>query len=218
MTPSAAWNQPARQLHSARARRVRLLKRCLLWVPSGCAAFVMFFFPIATHMLHPCSHYLKHYRVPIPWTFTVFSSPGRSDEYAYVNVLLSRTGKARFGVTPFWDRGRVFSRMTFGSVGPKAPFEFNHGTTTSMREGATQISSGEFRLGGVILSCWQYLTPHRRWLPILLGHSYDGRPLWEVICETPLDVKTRDFYASFNGNFDDIPAFYAVLQGVTLSD
>jgi hypothetical protein len=99
-----------RRLHSPRARNKRIIRRALLWVPSALAASVLFFFPVATHLGHPGSRHLAHYRVPIPWTATVLSFPSIDLVAALVNS--SRAG--RFGVTPFWDKEPLLSFMTFG--------------------------------------------------------------------------------------------------------
>jgi hypothetical protein len=215
---AASWmaNRSARQ--PRQARHIRLLRRYLLWCPSVCAALVLFFFPVASHFAHPRSHYLKHYRVPIPWTFTVLPSLGPLREYSYVDALVSSSGKGRFGVTPFWDSEQVFSRMSFGSVGPNGAFEFDHKMMELRRDGAAQVSRRDFRLGDVAVICWQYLPQNRRGIRFWLGHSYDSRLLWEIACETPVDVHVRDFYASFYGRSEDISAFYTVLQRVTLTD
>src|SRR6266481_4549679 len=118
---AANWmaSRPFRQLHPIRAKYLHMLRRCLIWFPTACAAFVLFFFPVASHIVHPRSHFLRHYRVPIPWNFMVFSSsPGPPEEYSVVNALASSTGKGRFGITPFWDREYMPSLMVFGRVGP----------------------------------------------------------------------------------------------------
>jgi len=218
---AANWtaSRPFRQLHPKRAKYLHMLRRCLIWFPTACAAFVLFFFPVASHIVHPRSHFLRHYRVPIPWNFMVFSSsPGPPEEYSVVNALASSTGKGRFGITPFWDREYMPSLMVFGSVGPNGSFEINHMSAESRRKGAAQLTKRDFQLGRFNLSCWQYLS-HQNWANrVWLGHSYDDRPLWEIACETPVDVRDRDFYALFYGRSKDIPAFYNVLQNITSSD
>jgi len=188
---AASWmaDRSARQLHPSQAKHIRLLRRCLLWFPTACATLVLFFFPVASHFVHPRANYLRHYRVPIPWTFTVFSSLGPPEENSFVNALASSSGKGRFGVTPFWDSEYVPSLMTFGSVGPNGAFEFNHKMAESRRKGAPQESKRDFRLGNVALTCWQYLPPQRRGLRFWLGYSYDNRSLWEISCATPVDVR-----------------------------
>jgi hypothetical protein len=195
---------------------LQVLWRCLLWLPTACAVFVLFFFPIASHIVHPRSHFLRHYRVPIPWNFMVFSSsPGPPDQYSFVDALASSSGVGRFGITPFWDREYVPSLMDFGSVGPNGSFEISHRDSETRRKGAAQLSKRSFQLSSADLTCWQYLSPQSRAPRFWLGHSYDARPLWEVTCETSVDAHDRDFYALFYGRAEDIPAFYNVLQNVT---
>jgi hypothetical protein len=217
---TARWlaNRLARQLHPGRPKRIRLLRHCGLWLPSACAAMVLRFFPVASHFVHPRAHCLKHYRAPIPWTFTVFSSMGPPEEYSFVNALASSSGVGRFGVTPFWDSEYVPFLMTFGSIASAADLEFNYKLRELRRNGAPQESEKDFLLGGVALNCWQYSPPQRRGLRLWLGHSYDNRPLWEISCETPVDAHVRDFYASFYGRLEDILSFYSVLQHVGSTD
>jgi hypothetical protein len=195
-----------RSLHPRRARFKRIIGRTLLWVPSVIAALVLFFFPIVTHLAHPSSRYLTHYRVPIPWTISVF---GR---YGWVDAFVSG-GKGRFGMTQFWDREALFSRMTFRAISPDADtFEFNHEMAAVERGGATQAHSREFRLGDVILTCWQFVPRRPRVHSLGLVRI---SPFWEVTCETPVTEHRRNLYASFWGSEADMPAFYKIIEGVT---
>jgi hypothetical protein len=70
----------------------------------------------------------------------------------------------------------------------------------------------DFGLGDVALTCWQYEAPYdkysRRW-PLGPG------PLWEVVCNTAVDVRKQNLHASFYGQRDDLPAFYKIIEGVT---
>jgi hypothetical protein len=210
-----ALSRTERTLHPRHARYKRTLHRTLLWVPSAIAASVLFFLPVVTHMMHPRSQYLRHFRIPIPWTFTVFSPLGPPAEYSWVNAVVSSGGKGRFGVTPFWDRAQAFSLMNFGSIQPNADtFEFNHEMRQARRGGVTQVLSREFRLGQIPLLCWQYVSPSRKGVP-LSNLLYAKGPYWEITCETPIDVHQQNFYASFDGREEDIPAFYKVIEGVT---
>ena len=63
-----------RKLHPIRAKYKRIVKRILLWVPSATAALVLLFYPLATHMVHPSSRYVKHYQIPMRWKFTLLST------------------------------------------------------------------------------------------------------------------------------------------------
>jgi len=177
-------------------------------VPSALAALVVFFFPVATHLAFPLSHYLRDYRVPIPWTATALSlSQGGLD---LVVALVSSTGEGRFGVTPFWNRKPAFSSlMSFSSWTDVDTIDYVY-AKEAVREGATQVVHRQFMLGGLPLSCWQYLPTKNVFRnPLLVGGS-----IWTVNCETPPRVRQRNLYASFYGMESDIPAFYKVIEGV----
>lgn len=184
------------RLHPRRARFKRIVGRTLLWVPSAIAIFVLLFFPVVSHIVHPGSRYFEHYRVPIPWTFTVYASPWG---YAWVNALSSNSGTGRFGMTPFWNREPLFSLMTFGygMSGPGRP------------RWVPQVLRKDYRLGDVALTCWQYQAPDspRRWL-------FGAGPHWEVDCETPGEAPQQKFFAAYFGQGDDLPTFYKIIEGV----
>jgi len=110
-----------RKLHPSRARYKRMVRRTLVCVPSAIAALVLFFFPAASHILNPQWHYLKRYRVPIPWTVTVFAVRGLPAERNSVVAFVSNSGRSRFGMTPFWGAEGISSFMSFETVNQVAP-------------------------------------------------------------------------------------------------
>lgn len=205
-----ALTQTERKLHPTRTKYKRITKRILVWVPSAIAAGVLFFLPVATHLVHPRRHFLKYYRVPIPWNVAVFSPPGA---YSYVLAFASSSRKGRFGVTPFWDSKQLSSEMHFGSVNPDAgTFEFNARYTALRRTGAAQELRKEFRLGDVAFTCWQYVHPYR--YATRVGPSSTEPLWWNVDCGTPVDVRQQNLYAWFLGREEDIPSFYRIIEGV----
>ncbi len=199
--------------HPNRAKYLRLIRRCLLWLPSVCAALVVFFFPVATHLLNLRSHYLKHYRVPIPWTWTVLPPLGTSGEYSFTYALITMGAMGRYGVTPFWKERSSFSVATFGSVGPDGAFDFNESQREQRLRGAANVSRRDFQLGKATLTCWQYFPANESRVWKLVPKDY-----WEIACSTPASVHDRDFYAHFYGGGDKILRFYKVLEHVTLID
>ena len=188
-------SRAARKLHPGRVKLNCFLWRTLLCVPNAFGALVLFFLPVASHLLHPSSRYLTHYSIPIPWTATIlrpFALPG----YSYITAFVSSSGRGRYGVTPFLERPLAFSSMDFFSDPPTAVT--GHTLSTEPNR--------EFRLGEIPLQCWQRVNP-RITLP--------GWPVWVITCETPADVNEYNFHASFVGREEDIPAFYKIIDGVT---
>jgi hypothetical protein len=192
----AGWylRQAEHQRYPRRSKYKRLLLRTLVWVPSLIASVVLFFLPIASHALYPSSHYLRYYRIPIPWTLTVvsFRAPG---EYHLVAALAS--GRRRYGVTPFWERESLSAIMTFGSIGSASDWT----SYEVSREETTGSLLKEFRLGDVPLLCRQESWP-------------SGQRLFTVLCQTPKDVRLYNFNASFKGHDGDLALFYEIIKGV----
>jgi hypothetical protein len=193
-TPACARYLAQRKLHPKRSRYKRIAKQVVAWVPSLIAGAVLFYFPVATHIVHPGSQYLRHYRVPIPWTYAVLSPPEQIPENGAVIALGSSRGAGRFGMTLFWDRDPAFSMMTFG--------ERRVGFNGEPR--SYPVRAGE-------RMCWKYASQYG-------GSWYFERAFWEIVCETPLDVNQQSFYAAFHGRDEDIPAFYRIIEGVTPVD
>lgn len=201
-----------RKLHPRRTRVKKIIWRTLVWLPSAVAALVLFFFPVASHLLHPSSHYLRHYRIPIPWTTTVFSpifsQPELAPESNLVEAFFSNSSTGRFGMTPFWERKGLSSSVGFMSVNPNGHFGYDDQPTLAIRQGATDVTRREFQLGNVTLACWQYVLPYRR------GYPYGTGP-WEVSCLTPEGVHQCNFRGWFYGEESDLPLFYKIIEGVT---
>lgn len=178
-----------RERHPRRARHKRIARRILVWVPSLIAALVLFFLPVTSHLLHPRSQYLSHYRVPIPWTLTVLSWPVSPAGQNWVEAFVSV--RRCCGITPFWEREPLSSAMSFQSSEPTGAFE------------AVQANGSrpkEFHLGVVV--------------PLFCVESY-GKSLLSVQCRTPPYVRRYNFTAYFWGRETDLPIFYKIIEGVT---
>jgi hypothetical protein len=205
-------NRADRKLNARRAQFQRNVRRTMVWVPSAIAALALFFYPVASHLLHPGSRYLRYYRVPIPWTVTVLSTvyswPELAPDYSRVEALVSDKALGRFGITPFWDRGALSSTMGFASMNPEGSYGYSDQPEPAIPQGATEVTSREFRLGTVALTCWQYVLPYRRGWP-------DGTGPWEVSCLAPEDVHQFNFQSWFYGEKSDLPLFYRIIEGVT---
>jgi hypothetical protein len=215
-------SQAQRKLHPTRTKYKRVAARILIWAPSAIAALVLFFFPVASHLLHPSSRYLAHYYVRIPWTYAVIPSegwrtnlahiliPSRRAEYNWFLVVVNSSGRGRFGMTPFlvwpfWNTLQPISEITFESD-PNAAV-LGSETVKARSESATQVR--EFRLGGVELTCWQYRWTYRSEFWPSSGF------VWKVDCATPPEAGPQNFQARFYGSDEDLAAFYRIIEGVT---
>ena len=211
---AVAWTlaQAQRRLHPRRARYKRIAFRGLICVPSVIALVVAAFFPVATHIVHPSSHYLRHYRIPIPWTSTVFAPLGPPAPSSYVLAIAAGDSWGRFGITPFWVFIRqpwLSSEMVFGSIDPNAiTFEFNQQSREREHSHAVQPLRRDFRLGSVAFTCWQHRSYDVHFA------AWTGPSWWNITCETPPDARRQNLYAWFFGSADDIPAFYATIERV----
>jgi hypothetical protein len=196
-----------RKLHPARAKVKRTLFRAAMWLPSAVATLVVFFFPIASHLA--CPNSVRGYRVPIRWTDTIFFVPGLVD-VDVVDVLVSNSSSRRLAFTPFWNREpALLSQMSFSSRTNTDTVSYD--AVEATRESAAEVIRRDLNIGGLTLSCWQYLPRE---------HIYrsDVGVMWRINCQTPADVPKRNFYASFFGHESDIPIFYKVIEGVTPLD
>jgi hypothetical protein len=214
---AADWerSRAERKLHPARARCKRMAVRIGVWVPSAIAAGVLFFLPVATHAVHPGSHYLRHYRVPIPWNTFVLSSSSRPFGYGYAAAFASSGGMARFGVRPFWDSEPLSSEMVFQSFEPEDRLpDISHWYAAPRGAGAVQEVRREFQLGGVGLTCWQHVD--RRYYGAWVRPFGTEPPQWYIRCGTPVGARERNLYAWFAGRKEDMPVFYKVIEGVKL--
>lgn len=215
---TAAWvrSRAARKLHPGRARTKRLALRVLVCLPSCVAVVVFFFFPIATHLVHPGSQYIRHYRIPIPWTFTVLSSPALWSDHSSVAVMTVNEGRGRFGVTPFlfapyWGRPEPYSVMIFGSD------PSGHSATHHERLGRAQMAtdpiSKELILGSVSVTCSQY-QPRPEYRGHVSPYAFFN---WSVVCSTP-STAPHHFYAHFDGFEEDLGVFYQIVKDIRPAD
>ena len=182
-----------------RARRKERHKaaRFLLWLPSTCALWVLLFLPTATHIIHPSSHYLPKYRIPIPWAWTAV--PGCFGHTCWVDAVISSKGKGRFGMTPFWPTAQL-SMVTFG-----IPISDGYDDSDWEPRGVSQLTMVDLNMGNMPLRCWQYASQSDLFNRQLIGLAADVTA-WNVSCSS------RTFDAFFFGRAEDLPAFYRVLQ------
>ena len=199
----AAWELSRAELkqHPGRARRKGILRRSLVWIPSAVAAMVLLYFPAMSHLAHPSSRYLAHYRVPIPWSCVVFPMSDR-----FIQALGERDGSGLFGMTSFWLPHLDFSSMLFSSVPADLDAEwFNHKMAEKRREGASEVATREFRLDTATLTCWQYIPSPRR-SEDLSGPAY-WWPDYEATCQTAVGALDVHFLRVVRWSQERPPSF-----------
>jgi hypothetical protein len=214
-------SRAARRLHPTRSKVLSICRRTLIWLPSAIAGFVLLFFPPATHLVHPSSQYLEHYRIRIPWTYAVYPSSGWGWDLASIlkysrqaynrgtQAVVSSNRRGRFGMTPFlvlpfWNTQQKVSVIVFSSdpnwVVPQAAVDASTDPATHVRA---------FRLGGVELTCWQYPWPYG-------SETWPASEFtWVVNCNTPTGAGRWSFHAHYYGRDEDLPAFYRLIESVT---
>lgn len=208
---AAKWLAKRSTQRSNSRRRLRAtIRQCLLWLPSVIAAFVLFFYPVASHIVHPGERFLTHYRVPIPWTWELRLRQRDSDGFSYVHASLDSEGSRRFGMTPHWLRDTP-ANVYFASRIWRPETELSY--EKLQRANTTNVSRLELRAGDSPIICWQYMFNRG-----LDWGIWGSEAPWQVVCETPSYVTDRDFYGSFIGRKEDLPAFYGVLTKVKSVD
>jgi hypothetical protein len=200
-------SQAERNMHPVRARYRKIARRILIWVPGAMAAFVLFFFPVTTHLLHPRWHYVGPYRVSLPWTATAL--PLSVDDHSWVYVIVSSSGRGRFGITPLplplpWETWQPLSAMIFGSK----PWAGTFDDYTMEAAKSKTAAMKELRLGDEVLICWQYRPKY------FSEYWRAANSAWNVGCEIPAPTGQQRFYASFHGRAADLPDFYEIIEHV----
>jgi hypothetical protein len=192
----------AAALYPRRTKYFQRIRRRVLWLPSACAFFVLFFFPQATHVAHPGAHRLVHNQVHIPWKWSiilVFETP--TDNSSGVYTIMNTDAPWPFGNKSLWSNTARISGATFSSLKATEVLERRHYRALWPQDRKTMASSLEFNSQGITLSCLRYL---RR------PNGDD----WIVECETTSPLQERNFQANFLGAAEDIPAFYKIVQNV----
>jgi hypothetical protein len=207
----AGWalDHAERKLHPRRRKFKRLFTGMLVSLPSALAMLVLFFFPVASHLQHPGSRYFQHYRIPVPWSVTVFPAwgpDGGDNVSAFAGIISSNTW-SRFGITTFWDSESLSAIVTFGT---RRRSDDTSDVPMSVRLGETvDLSRREFRSNSLTLTCWQW-----RYSSYALGRQSRNELVWSVACRAPADVDQRQIEASFYGREESIPDFYRIVEGV----
>lgn len=204
-----ARSRAERRLHPVRWKCRRIALHILVWIPSLAAGWVLFFFPIATHLVHPSSQYLQHYRVPIPWTFMIIPVPGPLEDTSGYYVIGSRTGMGRFGLSPthlllpplYIFREKQLSWITFMNY---PGYSLEATVDDAKTKGVDlRVLTRKFGVGSAELTCWQFRP-----------YSPRGLAGWSVFCRTTANIPRNDFSATFNGREEELNTFYDIVGGI----
>ena len=184
------------QSHAKRTIWLERIRRGLMGLPSLLAAFVLFFVPVASHIVFSARQLTLHYRFSVPVNWMIV----KSFDAGMTSVFFNNEGALRYGITPLWLRRSFRSGATFGWSDPKTPYPW----WRPLRERGgkrTEVASSKFRIGKLEMECWEYATPYR-----------DPEPLTEVLCETRPNGVDFNLHAAFLGHEEDKQSFYAVVR------
>ena len=138
---AAAWlrDREKRRAAPRRAKFQRVAWQILPWLPSALATFVLFFPAAASHLLYPCSRFLPHYRIPIPWNaLTVVWSND------FTNFVFAMVPNSSHGLSV-----GLSSMMTFSSDPDATPDRW-------LPPPEFVVLQRDLQLHEIPLTCWQY--------------------------------------------------------------
>jgi hypothetical protein len=212
---AASWmaNRVWRELHPHRARYVRIAHRTLLWLPSTCAALVLLFLPVASHILYSGAHLAPHYRFSISLNWLIIKSPGNDFTWTF----FSNQSAARYGFTPIWFSHAMPSGATFSTSDPASSDGWWRPQSELASGHTSHVAVRNFQLGAITATCYEY------------RHIYDDGVgpsssifapdvLWESLCSTQPNGVDYNLRAAFLGHRKDLAAFYDLLNSARLAN
>jgi len=207
-----AWlaHRSWRQLHPRRAKYLRILHRSFLWFPSLCAAIVLFFLPVASHIRYPGTHLTPHYRFSTPLNWLIIKSP----EDNFVKTFFSNQGAARYGFTPIWFSHSMPSYAAFATSKPEDPDRWPRLEDELASRHITDVSVRKFQLGMISATCYEYQHTYDNGARSL-SSIHSPPVLWESDCSTKPNGVDYNLRASFFGYREDLPTFYDLLNTAT---
>jgi hypothetical protein len=196
----------------ARPQVSRIALRALLCFPSLIALVTLFFFPAASHLIRLRQRQrVGPYGIDIPWSLVMIPMPEVPADRFITAFALAGSG-GHFRLSSFWRTEMFSSEMGFGSVeSADSTADVRARYQSREFEGARALTQRDLRVGALILTCWQFLPPSVGWRHGSPGERGD---LWQVHCETPVGLRGNHFYAWFNGQDADLPAFYGIVERV----
>jgi len=209
---AAAWlaHRSWRQLHPRGARYLRILQRSFLLFPSLCSAFVLFFLPVASHMLYSGAHLVPHYRSSTPLNWLIIKSRGDIEVWTF----FSNQGAARYGFTPIWFNRSMPSSAVFFTSDPASSDGWRRPESKLASGHTTHLAVRQFQLGMITATCYEY----RHNYSDAVGSSsgiFSPPVLWESLCSTQPNGVDYNLRAAYLGHRKDLPAFYDLLNSTT---
>jgi hypothetical protein len=201
-----------RQLHPRRAKHLRIVQQSFLCFPSVCAAFVLFFLPVASHTLFSGARLVPHYRVRTPLNWLIIKSRGDIEVWTF----FSNRGAAHYGFTPVWFNHSMPSGATFLTSDPASSDGWWRPRSELSRGQPTHVAVRQFNLGKITATCYEYRHTY--------GDSARSSPsifeppvLWESLCSTHPNGVDYNLRAAFFGHQEDLAAFYDLLNSASPS-
>ncbi len=191
-----------------RAKFLRIAHRWMLWMPSACAGLVLFFLPVASHILLAGRSLVPHYSLSTPLSWMVIRSGGRY--HPYVRTFFSAEGAGRYGMTSMWFNHSMPSDGEFSISDPGSENGWSRPESELASGHPTHVAKRQFSMGTIAMECWEYRHDH----DYLAEFRSMFRPpvLWEVLCSTEPNGVDFNLRAAFYGPQEDISAFYRVLE------
>lgn len=208
---ATAWlaHRSWRRLHPRLAKYLRMLYRCVLCVPSLCAALVLFFLPVASHLLYSGTHLIPHYSVSTPLNWLIIKSRG----HIFVSTFFSNEGAARDGFTPIWFNHSTPSSGDFMTSDPGHPEGWWRPESELASGLTTHLAVRKFQLGMIAATCYEYRHSYTN--TASSSNIYTPPILWESLCSTQSNGVDYNLRAAFFGRREDLPAFYDLLNSAT---
>lgn len=203
-------NRQWRRQHPRRAKAGRIVFHYLIWLPSGCALFVLFFLPIAWRITWARASLIPHYRLSVPINWIV--EEASDGKYSVANAYFSDRGAARYGLTPKWFRGSTPSNAIFVSMTPAEAYSWPLPEEERWADSAKKI---DFAIGSVPVHCVEY---RRKWSLWGVSTGEANQQFYKVGCWTEPNDRTFNFTAGFSGGEEDLASFYQVLRGARPTD
>lgn len=204
---AAAWlaHRSRQQLHHGQSKYIHTALRSLLWLPSLLAAFVLVFFPVASHLVFSGTNAGSHYRMTAPLNWLIL----RGTDSSVFMAFFSEKGLSHYGFTPVWFNHKMPSVAEFFVSSPDDAPEWYRPKHERATRHFTHGAVRQFQLGTITATCFECQHTYQDQAS---HHSIFSPPvLWESLCSTEKNGSDYNLRASFFGHREDLAAFYEAL-------